>query len=107
MSSSSNASKQPKSQGSPLTTWESDRLQLELHLSALIQADPNAARESMEMSQEHFPEVFQIARMYFPREWAQVLMNSDSMQILLSRDPSPVKEMLQAPDLQTLLEMFP
>jgi hypothetical protein len=101
------ASKQPKPQGSPLVPWERDRLKLERHLSALVEADLQAAREAMEMSQEHLPEIYLIAQNQFPREWATALMNSDSMGSLLSRSPSPVKEMLQAPDLQSLLEMLP
>lgn len=107
MNSSPKASKQPNPQESRLTPREDERLQLQMRLSALIKADPQAAREAMEMSQEHLPEIYGIAKMYFPREWAQVLMSSDSMDSLLSRNPSAVKEMLQAPDLQSLLEMLP
>ncbi|WP_300661820.1 hypothetical protein [Hydrogenophaga sp.] len=86
---------------------EGELLRLQLHLKALVEADPKEARAAMEMSQEHLPEVFQIAKMYSPREWPQALMNSDSMNSLLSRSPSPVKELLAKPDLRSLLEMFP
>ena len=65
------------------------------------------AREAMEMSQEQAPELFQIAQSQPETQWAQALMSSDSMLSLMSQSPSRVKEMLEAPDLRSLLEMLP
>ena len=91
----------------PLTERESDHLDLLQHLQRLIQADPREARDAMEMSQEHLPEIYPIARNQPQSQWPQALMNSDSMHSLLNQHPRKAKELLQYPDLQSLLEQVP
>jgi len=54
-------------------------------LQHLIDQSPETAQDALEMSQEHLPEMHQIARENSPREWAQAVTNSDSMDSLRSR----------------------
>lgn len=91
----------------PLTNQEKFRLLLSKHLHQLVQADPKAARKALEMSQEQAPELYLIAQNQSPSQWAQALMNSDSMHSLTSQSPSQVQSLLQAPDLRSLLELLP
>ena len=105
MSSSPKASAQQQSQ--PLSKQEADRLSLLMHLERLVDADPKAAREALEMSQEQAPELYLIAQNQPPSQWPQSLMSSDSMHSLLSRNPSQAKTLLEQPDLQSLLEQLP
>ena len=105
MSSSPKASTQQQSQ--PLSKWEADRLSLLMHLERLVEADPRAARDALEMSQEQAPELYLIAQNQPPSQWPQSLMSSDSMHSLLSRNPSQVKTLLEQNDLQSLLEQLP
>lgn len=91
----------------PLTSQEKARLLLSQHLHQLVQADPEAARQALEMSQEQAPELHLIAQNQPPSQWAQALMNSDSMHSLMYQNPSQVQNLLQAPDLQSLLELLP
>lgn len=105
MSSSPKASTQQQSQ--PLAKWEADQLLLSKHLERLVDADPKAAREALEMSQEQAPELYLIAQNQPPSQWPQSLMNSDSMHSLLSRSPSQAKTLLEQNDLRSLLEMLP
>lgn len=90
-----------------LTAQEDVLLQLSLHLRKLVQDDPQAAREALEMSQEQAPELFQIAQSQPAAQWPQSLMNSDSMRSLMSRSPSQVKTLMEQPDLRSLLELLP
>lgn len=94
-------------QSRPLTAQEELRLLLSRHLQRLVAADPKAAREALEMSQEQAPELHLIAQNEPQSNWAEAVMNSDSMQSLMSRSPSQVKALLEKPDLQSLLEMLP
>ena len=105
MSSSPKASTQQQSQ--PLAKWEADRLLLSQHLERLVDSDPRAAREALEMSQEQAPELYLIAQNQLQSQWAQSLMSSDSMQSLLSRSPSQAKNLLEHNDLRSLLEQLP
>ena len=105
MSSSPKASAQQQSQ--PLSKQEADRLSLLMHLERLVDADPKAAREALEMSQEQAPELYLIAQNRPPSQWPQSLMSSDSMHSLLSRNPSQVKTLLEQNGLQSLLEQLP
>ena len=105
MSSSPKASAQQQSQ--PLSKQEADRLSLLMHLERLVDADPKAAREALEMSQEQAPELYLIAQNQPPSQWPQSLMSSDSMHSLLSRNPSQAKALLEQNDLRSLLEMLP
>ena len=105
MSSSPKASAQQQSQ--PLSKQEADRLSLLMHLERLVDADPKAAREALEMSQEQAPELYLIAQNQPPSQWPQSLMSSDSMHSLLSRNPSQVKTLLEQNGLQSLLEQLP
>jgi hypothetical protein len=91
----------------PLTQREIDHSNLLKHLRKLVEADPKEARAAMEMSQEHLPEIYLIAQDQPERYWADALMNSDSMQILLSLSPHQAKELLQEQDLRSLLEKIP
>lgn len=109
MNNSPKASMAPQRQSptQPLTEQERERLLLAQHLRRLVDADPREAREALEMSQEHFPEICLTAQ-YEPRSnWAQAVMNSDSMHSLISRSPSQVKTLLEQPDLRSLLELLP
>jgi hypothetical protein len=87
----------------PLTEQERDHQDLLEHLKKLVEADPQEAREALEMSQVYLPEIFLVAE----RHWADALMSSDSMHSLLSRDPSQAKTLLEQPDLRSLLELMP
>lgn len=111
MNNSLNASPAPKLHGAAqpqaLTAQESDRLLLLQHLRKLVDADPQEARASLEMSQEHAPELFLIAQSQPEKYWADALMNSDLMHSLMSRNPSQAKTLLQQPDLRSLLEQLP
>ena len=109
MSSSPKASVQQAKalQQNQLTERERAHLSLLRHLQRLVEADHKAAREALEMSQEHAPELYLIAQNQLPSQWAQSLMSSDSMQSLLSRSPSQAKALLEQSDLQSLLEQLP
>ena len=101
-------SQQPSNpQSRHLTAWEEQRFLLSQHLQRLVAADPKAARETLGMSQEHLPEMYLIAQNEPLSNLVEAVMNSDSMQSLMSRSPSQVKAMLEKPDLQSLLEMLP
>ena len=76
-------------------------------MQRLVDADPKAAREALEMSQEQAPELYLIAQNQPPSQWPQSLMSSDSMHSLLSRNPSQAKTLLEQNDLRSLLEMLP
>lgn len=112
MNSSHKVSQAPRRQESQspsktLTEQEEIRLLLQQHLQRLVSKDQTAAREALEMSQEQAPELFQIAQNQPAMQWAQSLMNSDSMLSLMSRSPSQAKAMLNKNDLRSLLEMLP
>ena len=81
--------------------------QWDTHLQRLVDADPRAAREALEMSQEQAPELYLIAQNQPPSQWAQSLMSSESMHSLMSRSPSQAKALLDQPDLRSLLELLP
>ena len=76
-------------------------------LQDLIDQDEKEAQSALEMSQEHLPELYQIAQDQPPKWWGTSLTNSDSMHSLLSRNPSQVKTMLEQNDLQSLVEQLP
>jgi DNA-directed RNA polymerase subunit F len=99
--------KQASSRPQPLTEQERDHQSLLEHLQKLVKADPKAAREALEMSQEQAPELLQIAQNQPPNQWAEALMSSDSMRSLLSLSPSQAKALLAQPDLRSLLELMP
>jgi hypothetical protein len=96
-----------------LTPQEKSRFQLAQHLRQLVDADPKAAREALEMSQEHAPELYLIAQYQPAKYWAEAVMNSDSLQILMGRPRSPqeqaelMQSLLEMDDLQSLLERLP
>ena len=98
---------QRQSSAQPLTAQEGAQLLLRQHLRRLVSADPQAARQALEMSQEQAPELYQIAQSQPQSQWAESLMNSDSMHSLMSRNPSQVKTLLETTDLQSLLELLP
>ena len=54
-------------------------------IDQLIQADPKAARQAMEMSQDEAPELWAIAEQFPASQWASALVRSDQMQALLSQ----------------------
>ena len=96
-----------------LTTQEEGRFLLARHLRRLVDADPKAAREALEMSQEHAPELYLIGQYQPPSNWAQAVMSSDSMHSLMACDRSPqeqdelMQSLLETDDLQSLLERLP
>ena len=100
-------SKRASASNQPLTTQEDAQLLLRQHLRRLVSADPEAARQALEMSQEQAPELYQIAQSQPTSQWAESLMNSDSMHSLMSRNPSQATTLLEATDLQSLLELLP
>ncbi len=111
MSNSAKASppQQPQraAQALPMAAQEEVRLRLSQHLQRLVEADPKAAREALEMSQDQAPELYLIAQNQPRSQWPQSLMNSDSMHSLMSRSPSQAKALLEQSDLQSLLELLP
>ena len=80
-------------------------------LQSLIDQDGQRAREAMEMSQEHAPELSLISQEQPPTRWGTSLTNSESMHSLLSRldwtKPGKVQSLNQPSDLQSLLEHLP
>lgn len=104
---SSMAQTQPPAPAQRLTAQEVELLQLSRHLQRLVDSDPRAAREALEMSQEQAPELYLIAQNQPPSQWAQSLMSSESMHSLMSRSPSQAKTLLDQPDLRSLLELLP
>ena len=111
-------------QASAQQTWQSRSLQQERYLAhsqyiqllarklqSLIDQDGQRAREAMEMSQEHAPELSLISQEQPPTRWGTSLTNSDSMHSLLSRldwtKPGKVQSLPQPSDLQSLLEHLP
>ena len=113
MSSSPKASVQlaKAPQQNQLTERESAHLSLLQHLQRLVEADHKAAREALEMSQEHAPELSLISQEQPPTRWGTSLTNSESMHSLLSRldwtKPGKVQSLNQPSDLQSLLEHLP
>jgi hypothetical protein len=99
--------KKNQSAQQPLTKQESQQLGLLTHLQKLVADNPQEARETLEMSQEHAPELFLIAQNQPQELWATSLMNSDSMLSLMPLSPSLVKTMMEQADLRSLLEMLP
>ncbi len=76
---------------------------LELELGRLIEADPAAARSALEMSQEHAPELWEIAQQP-RREWASAVTCGDQLTSLLP-DPWRVSEVEAEPhSLRAMLE---
>jgi hypothetical protein len=96
-----------------LTPQEEGRFLLTQHLRRLVNADPKAAREALEMSQEHAPELYLIAQYQPAKYWGEAVMSSDSMHSLIARDRSPkeqeelMQSLLETEDLQSLLERLP
>ena len=80
-------------------------------LQSLIDQDGQRAKEAMEMSQEHAPELSLISQEQPPTRWGTSLTNSESMHSLLSRldwtKPGKVQSLNQPSDLQSLLEHLP
>ena len=114
MSSSPKASVQQAKapQQNQLTERESAHLSLLQHLQRLVEADHQAAREALEMSQEHLPELWLIAQNQPSRQWGQSLTSSDSMHSLISQidwsQPGSLHDQQALPqDLQSLLEQLP
>jgi len=80
------------------------------HLQAQINADLQEAQATMEMSQEQLPEPYLIAQNQPATQWAQALIQSDSMQPLLSQIDWTQAGILwggEPTSLQLLLEHLP
>ena len=77
----------------------------------LVSQAPEEAKAALEMSQEQAPELYQIAQSQPQDQWAQALMNSDSMHSLTGRvDWNLPGELTQEPpetSLRSLLEQLP
>lgn len=54
-------------------------------LQALVDADPAAAREALEMSEEYAPEMYQIAQERNQAHWGYAIATSDSMMCLMNK----------------------
>ena len=65
------------------------RLLLARKLDSLIQADPQAARSALEMSQEQAPELWAIAEQYPMGQWGSAIVGSDLMMALLGQMAGP------------------
>ena len=80
-------------------------------LQNLIDQDGQSAKEAMEMSQEHAPELYLISQEQPPTRWGTSLTNSDSMHSLLSHldwsKPGKVQPLPQQDSLRSLLEQLP
>ena len=80
-------------------------------LQSLIDQDGQRAREAMEMSQEHAPELSLISQEQPPTRWGTSLTNSDSMHSLVSHldwsKPGKVQPLPQQDSLRSLLEQLP
>lgn len=57
---------------------------LESKLQALVDADPAAATQALEMSQEQAPELWAISEQTPVNQWGSALMRSEGMSRLLS-----------------------
>lgn len=92
---------------------EDDRKRLSLHLAQLVKDDPVEARQALEMSQEHLPEMYLISQSRTEREWPQSVMSSDSMHSLMYRQETvqqhqeTIQSLLATDDLASLLEQLP
>ena len=80
-------------------------------LQDLIDQDEKEAQSALEMSQEHLPELYQIAQDQPPKWWGTSLTNSDSMHSLLSHldwsKPGKVQPLPQQDSLRSQLEQLP
>ena len=77
---------------------------LQQKLDAMIQADPKAAQQAMQMSVENAPGLWSIQQQHPTREWASALMQSDQMTRLLA--PLKMPGSLSAKQPQSLLEIL-
>ena len=85
-------------------------------IADLCAQEPDQGRAALEMSDEQFPEMALIAKTRLPREWPQALMQSDSMDAVISKiqwskeGPMPLQdqremtELLQDQSLASLIE---
>jgi hypothetical protein len=80
-------------------------------LQELIDLSPHEARSVLEMSVEHFPELYSIAQNQLPNEWATCLAYSDSFQSLIARVDWDLPGVLitepTETSLQSVLEQLP
>jgi hypothetical protein len=80
-------------------------------LQQLIDQSPKEALSALEMSQEQAPELYLLAQNQPQTQWAQALMNSDSMHSLMARVDwnLPGQQVAEPPEtsLQSLLEQLP
>jgi hypothetical protein len=80
-------------------------------LQQLIDLSPEDARSAMEMSVEHAPELYSIAKNRHPKEWATSLAYSDSFHSLIARvDWNLPGEQITEPtetSLHSVLEQLP
>ena len=85
---------------------------LAMRLQSLIDQSQEAARSALEMSQEHLPEMWEMAQSQPASAWGQSLTSSDSMHSLISQidwsQPGSLTSQQELPqDLQSLLEQLP
>ena len=73
-------------------------------LDAMIAANPKAARNALQMSQEEAPGLWAIAEQFPVKEWASALTRSDQMTKLLA--PLKMDGRLANPQPQSLLEIL-
>ena len=73
-------------------------------LDEQIQADPKAARQALEMSQEQAPELWSIAEQNPSSQWARALVQSDRLNSLLPDPWSGSRIEAQEPNLRAALE---
>ncbi len=79
-------------------------------LQKAVDLEPREALAAMEMSQEHLPEIFQIAQDQPPKYWGTALVMSDTVSTLWSRidwgQPGSL-ENLPLQSLREVLEQMP
>lgn len=84
--------------------------QLISKLQNLIDHSKTEAKDALEMSIEHLPEMYQIAKDRFPKEWAVSMVYSDTMHNLISRiDWTKAGQVIELEEqsLQKILEQMP
>jgi hypothetical protein len=77
-------------------------------LDRLIQADPQEARQAMEMSLEQAPELYSIAQQQPVSEWASAIVQGDTLMPLLSQVTAQgTLEQVPPQSLLEILEQLP
>jgi hypothetical protein len=73
-------------------------------LDRLVAADPQEARQVMEMSVEQAPELYEIAQQQAPAQWGQAMVQGETLMPLLAQVTS--QGSLQPASEQTLRQVL-